>query len=170
MHSTSHAVLMLRSPIQAGDEGLRLDAIPGESVRARDLSLVADVRRAPELTQRFPRVLGRADLAHLELARPEGAAELRLLVPVILRRHADQLRLGSGSKVQQVMRPRERRPAREVRRGTERRVLIVGEVVQRNAAADHEGIEAARFDGSLGGRAEGLDVIAVGLGSHRDGD
>ena len=64
-----------------------------------------------------------------------------------------------GTDVQQVERPFERTPVREVRCGAEGRVLIVRVVRERRAGLDHQPIKVRRRQRSFGGALTGGDVL-----------
>ena len=154
----AHLVLVLVAahPVEPRGERRRVRREPG---RGRALRLVPDVGGVRRPAERLPGGLDRARLLEVEGPQPEGVGHAALLVPVVLRRVADEAGLLPGNEVQQVVRPAERAPVREVRHRLEGRVPVVGEVREGRAARDDERAEAGVGERLLRLGLEALDVL-----------
>jgi hypothetical protein len=145
-------------PVEARQQRGGIAVRGGDAPLLRGRGRVADVGGLARERELLP---GRGLVSHfleLELRQPERIADRQLLVPVVLGLHAHEQRLLAGADAEQVLRPVERDPVREVRRRLEGRVLVVGVVGEGHAGLDHQRVVARGRERRLGLRLALLDV------------
>ena len=154
-------------PVEARDERLRVDVLPLEAAGRRLVRRAADEGRAREtVPDRLPRGRGGRDLDDVDLLRDEGRRGGGRRVPVVPGLDAYEARPLPRDDLEKVRRPRDRRPMGKRRRRVERRVVVVGEVRERDARVDEHPVEAGLREGPRRRRREVREVFRVEIG-HR---
>ena len=155
-------------PVEARDERLRVHARGRDPVRAGLLGRGAHERGARAgRSDLLPGRLGCRHLHDVEFAAHEVGRGRGRRVPVVARLDAHEARPLARHEIEQMVRAVHGRPVREVGRRMERRVVVVGEVRERDARVDQQPVESGLLERAGGRRGARGDVGGVGREGSR---